>query len=178
MNKLNNLNVLLWFTAITLITLSCNENANKVTVEKAQVEQQYLTVKEITERGDELANKTVHVQGIIEHVCKHTWRRFKVVDNGGTTELKVELDENFATIDASLVGNTVKVSGKLVPFHLNAEKVLEWQKKMQENHKGEEHTAHYKEEQAMIQNIYNQITDGTIAHYTMYSIMAEKYTLD
>jgi hypothetical protein len=43
---------------------------------------------------------------------------------------------------------------------MDAEEVKEWEKKMRENHKGEEDTEHFKEEIAFIQDIYRQISSG------------------
>ena len=61
---------------------------------------------------------------------------------------------------------------------MDAEEVKEWEKKMRENHKGEEDTEHFKEEIAFIQDIYRQISSGKISYYTNYSIEAERYELE
>lgn len=167
-------------TSFLLLVWSCNQAPVKQVEKKMEKSKTiaYASVQEIINQGDKLANKTVHVQGIIEHVCKHGWRRFKIIDNGGVTELKIELDEKFAVVDPSIVGSHVKATGKLIPIHMDAENVLEWKKKMQDNHKGEENTKHYKEELALIQGIYKQIMDGEITHYTTYSIEADEYILE
>lgn len=135
-------------------------------------------VDEIFTQGDQLADAEVHVEGVIEHVCHHTWKRFKIVDEDhGHFELKIELGENFDTVNNSIIGEKVKVIGKLVPMKMDAEMVKTWEAKMRENHKGEEDTEHFKEEMAMIQGIHEQIVSGEIEHFTMYSIAATAYEL-
>ncbi|MDD4713138.1 MAG: hypothetical protein PHP34_07405 [Bacteroidales bacterium] len=159
---------------------ACNQTGNKqggATEETGQAIV-YLSVADVFEQGESLANKTVSVEGIVEHVCKHTWKRFKIVDEGGRQDLKIELGDQFPSIDASILGKKAKVTGTLVPVVMDEEMVRQWEEKMKENHKGEENTDHYKEELAFIQNIHQQLTNGDIRYYTHYTLEANQYELE
>jgi hypothetical protein len=162
-----------------------NETTENPTIEKTELAKipndeniKWQGVDEIFTEGEELADAVVHVEGVIEHVCHHTWKRFKIVDEDhGHFELKIELGDDFDTVNNSIIGEKVKVIGTLVPMEMDAEMVKKWEAKMRENHKGEEDTEHFKEEMAMIQGIHEQIMSGEIEHFTMYSITASAYEL-
>jgi hypothetical protein len=177
MNKLFSIIVA---AAVLLSVNACNQSNNK---QNNQTENQektisYLTVDDVFAKGETLSGKTVHVEGIIEHVCKHTWKRFKIISNNENQFVKIELGDKFPTVDASITGKKAKVTGKIIPIKMDAKMVKEWEEKMRENHKGEEDTEHFKEEITFIMDIHQQITSGKIPHYTNYTIEAEKYELE
>jgi hypothetical protein len=167
MNKIFSIIVV---AAVLLSVNACKQTNNKQTEnrENTEVSINYLTVDEVFANGETLFDKTVHVEGLIEHVCKHSHKRFRIIGE----------NENLSTVDPSIVGQKAKVTGKLKPVIMDAEEVKEWEKKMRENHKGEEDTEHFKEEIAFIQDIYRQISSGKISYYTNYSIEAERYELE
>jgi len=177
MNKLFSIIVV---AAVLLSVNACNQANNK---QNNQAENQektidYITVDEVFAKGETFSGKTVHVEGIIEHVCKHTWKRFKIIGKNENQFIKIELGDNFPTVDASITGINTKVTGKLIPIKMDAKMVKEWEEKMRENHKGEEDMEHFKEEIAFIRDIHQQIISGEIPYYTNYSIEAESYELE
>ena len=167
-------------TALLFSVNACNRTGDKQSssTEEAAPTIGYLSVTDIFEQGESLANKTVLVEGIVEHVCKHTWKRFKIVDEGGKQDLKIELGDQFPSIDASILGKKAKVTGTLVPVVMDEELVKQWEEKMKESHKGEENSDHYKEELAFIQNIHQQLTNGDIQYYINYTLEADRYELE
>lgn len=168
------------FAAVLIFTNACNETKQKNENQTDTVENStnYLSVDDVFAQGDSLANKTIHVEGIIEHVCKHTWKRFNIIGENENQFIKIELGDNFQTIDASILGKTAKVTGKLIPIKMDEKAMLKWEERTKQNHKGEENTEHYKEELTFIQNIHQQIKSGEIPYYTNYSIEAESYELE
>jgi hypothetical protein len=138
----------------------------------------YETVESLLEKAEGLSGKTVNVSGVIDHVCKHGGKRFKILSSDGAIELKIELGEKFNEVHASVVGNTAKVTGVLTPIKYDAKMVKAWEEKMKDGHKGEENTKHYKEELSEIQEIHRRIVDGEIPFYTMFSVQADKYELE
>jgi hypothetical protein len=129
-------------------------------------------------QGDSLANKTVYVEGVVEHVCQHSQKRFRIVGKNENLFIRIELGDEFETVDPAIVGSKAKVIGSLIPIIMDEQAVKQWEEKMKQNHKGEEDTDHYKEELAFIQNVYQQIISGEISHYTNYRIKAESYELE
>lgn len=172
----------LFMVCVLASAFSCKQekksSGQQEAVQIKSVEINYLTVDELIASGENLAGKTIYVQGIIEHVCEHTWKRFKIINPGGKNELKIELGENSKPVDISIEGNTVKVTGKLVATDMGPDQVKQWEQKMRTNHKGEEDTGHFKEEVAKIQSIYKKIVDGEIPCFTMYTVDCEEYEFE
>ncbi len=166
--------------AVLLSVNACKQTSNKQAenAENTETTINYITVDEVFAQGEALADQTVHVEGMIEHVCKHSQKRFRIIGENENLFIRVELGGNLSTVDPSITGKNAKVTGKLKPIIMDAEKVKEWENKMRENHKGEEDTEHFKEELAYIQDVYQQILDGKITHHTNYSIVAESYVLE
>lgn len=177
MNKIISIFV---FAAVLIFTNACNETKQKNENQTDTVENStnYLSVDDVFAQGDSLANKIINVEGVIEHVCKHTWKRFKIIGSNENQFIKIELGDKFPTVDASIMGKKVKVTGKLIPIKMDETAMMKWEETMKQNHKGEENTEHYKEELAFIQNIHQQIKSGVIPYYTNYSIEAESYELE
>lgn len=165
---------------VLLFLNACNQTNNE---QKNQIENQektssYLTVDDVFVNGDSLAGKTINVTGVIEDICKHTFKKFKIIGKYKHHFIKILLGNKFSSVDESIIGKKVKVTGKLIPIKMNANMVKEWEERMREKHKGEEDTQHFKEEITFIQNIYQQITSGKIPYYTQYTIEAEEYELE
>lgn len=171
------------FTIVLLSLNACNQrnsdqNNKTDKTEKSTKKTTYLSVDYIFEHAKELSGKTVYVSGIIDHVCRHGGKRFKILSSDGSQELKIELGENFDIMDASLAGYLAKVIGKLTPTKMNAELVKGLEQKIRNNHKGEENTEHFKQEIKEIQEIYRQLVAGEIPFYITYSIITDSYELE
>lgn len=167
--------------AIALSVMICSCNQQKTQKNKAVQKSEtvkYVTVEDLLQQADSLSDKTINVMGIIDHVCRHGGKRFKIISTDGSQELKIEFGENFDVLDANVVGSIAKVTGKLIPVEMNAQMVKAWEDKVKENHAGEENTEHYKQEIAEIQEIYRQIVSSEILFFTAYSIIADCYELE
>jgi hypothetical protein len=170
---------------ITLLAFSfgCNQTTGKKSVQQAKTvnceaeEPVFQNVESLLQKADSLLGKTVHVSGLIEHVCKHGGKRFKILSTDGSIELKIELGEEFGAVREDIVGNRVMVTGTLKSSEMDAKMVKAWEKKMKMNHAGEEDTEHYKQELAEIQEIHQKVISGQIPFYTMYSLQAKEYKL-
>ena len=177
MNKIISIVLLI---AVMFFSNACKETKQKDENQTDIVETEinYLSVDDVFAQGDFLANKTIQVKGIVEHVCQHSQKRFRIIGKDENLFIRIELGNDFKAVDPSIVGKNAKVTGKLIPIIMDAQAVLEWEEKMKRNHKGEEDTEHYKEELAFIQSIYQRIVSGEIPYYTNYRIEAESYELE
>ncbi len=176
MNKIISIFV---FAVMLLSVTACNQNSKQNNkTEKSEKIASYLSVDDLLQQAEELSGKTIHVSGIIDHVCRHGGKRFKILNTDGSQELKIELGEEFDIMDASVAGSLAKVIGKLTPVKMNAELVKAWEEKVRDSHKGEENTEHFKQEIKEIQEIHRQIVAGEIPFYITYSIFADSYELE
>lgn len=175
--------IILFVFILSLFMASCqqenktanNDNANLKNKTERTI---YLSVNQLYGMVDSLAGKIVNVSGMIEHVCKHGGKRFKIIGTEGFQELKIELGSKFSPFEPTAVGSTAKIVGLLTPNEMNAEMVKEWEEKMKKNHEGEEGSTHFKEELAYIQSIHKKIKDGEIPFYTAYSVIAKKIEIE
>lgn len=171
------------FIALSLLILlitACNSNTKKNTNEpEAAVVAgpNYISVDSLFANSGALAGKTIEIQGLVDHVCRHSGKRFKLVGNIVGNEIKIELGEQFPVVEQSITGKTAFVRGKLVGEPYNAQQVKEWIEHVKTNHKGEENTDHYKAEIAGLETILAKIESGEIPFYTVYNIDAEKYEI-
>jgi hypothetical protein len=69
------------------------------------------TVCEIRAGADTLAGETVHVKGIVDHVCKHSNKRFKLADTTRGAEMKVELAREMDPADRTRIGRAAAARG-------------------------------------------------------------------
>jgi hypothetical protein len=164
--------------SIFFLAIACNQANKSNRILQTDNPVTYLSVDEVYASGDSMANNTILVKGTIEHVCHNTWKRFKIIGDNENHFIKVELGDKFPSVDASILGKEVNVTGKLLSVRMDDKMVLMWETQMKGNHKGEEDTEHYKEELAYIQKVYRQITTGEIPYYTTYTVEAESYELE
>ncbi len=182
MERLKTTFILLLFLPFLLACTQPKNNKDKQQSQSSAVSAQekeivYKTVEEIMNNAEALSDKTVHVSGTIEHVCKHGGKRFKIQSADGKHDLKIELGEDLGIVEQTAVGSEAKVSGILKAKKMTAEMVDEWEKKAKKNHENEEEMEHFKKEIAQIQNIKKQIQDGKIPFYVTYSVQAKKYEI-
>ncbi len=152
-----------------------SETTTPTTTEAAKVN--YISVDSLFSVAENSIGEPIAVQGLVEHVCKHSGKRFKIISPNSNREIRIELGENFENVEPSIVGQTAYITGKLVGVPYDAKMVEEWIVKVRENHKGEENTDHFKEEIAEIESILAKIKSGEIPHYITYHIEAEKYVI-
>lgn len=148
-------------------------NAEKRTADKSTIE--YLSVDEVFSRGNKLKNKQVFVKGEIEHVCKHSGKRFRIKGRLGN-ELKIELSNDVEPLNSSVIGRTVEVIGKLIPMDMSLKDMNNWKKRAMENHKGEENTLHYKDEISTIDSIIKVLEIGKTPYYRNYYVKCKSFT--
>lgn len=177
-------NLKLIIAALMLVAFmgACNQATKKTEKsslkESVKTEITYLSVEKILQNADTLSEKNVNLTGVIDHVCKHGGKRFKMLSSDGSKTIKVELGDNFKPADPSIAGKTVKVTGKLVPRNMDADMVKKWMEKETANHPDEVGTEAFKQEMATLQDIVDQIESGKIPYYTTYSVEAEKYEVE
>ncbi len=172
-------NIFLIVAIVGIIVSACSQKSNNSTSnsKKDVQSQEYYTVDEVLEKSEDLAGKVVYVKGIVDHVCKHGGKRFKILSEEGNYEFKISLGEEFDPAEETIVGQVAYVTGKLIAQEMNAEMVKVWEQKIRENHKGEEETDHFKEEIKFVQTVHEQIISGKIPCYLAYYIEAESYSV-
>jgi hypothetical protein len=169
----------LLFAGILLLTAACNQKNNDAEKENLSVsklnDKTVYTVSEFFNIADSLAEDTVLVEGIVEHLCRHSDKRFKMISSDGKSEIRVETNENLSRPEPSDIGKKIVVKGKPVPLKFDLEAVDKWEQNTINNHVGEQDTEDYKKEIKAIREIKEKILSGQIPYYTNYSLEAFSY---
>ncbi len=166
------INVVLLITTLVL-SFSCKQNTKNPTPEQT-ANITYITVEDVLQNANGLLKDTVYVSGIIDHVCKHGNKRFKILSSNGNQDIKIELGESFEMPNPDIAGKTAKIVGILVPYNMDADMLKAMINKEREEHKEEGENAHL----SKLQEILEQIKAGEILYYTTYSVQAIKYELE
>jgi hypothetical protein len=157
--------------AVILLSVSCSN------MEKQDKSEAFLTLDKLYEQSDSLSEKTVRIQGQVDHVCRSTQHRFKIL-GPNHTEIRVEIDPEAEGLDSTIIGKTAFVSGKLVPVPMDSSRVRAWEKHVLVNHAHELESEHVKHELEEIRSILAKIESGEIPHHTTYYLEAVKYEFE
>ena len=163
------------------LLISCKQSATKdnngssTANEQQSGETVVYKVEDLLKEADQLTGKTVQVQGQVCHVCKHSDRRFKITGLNGTPEIRIDINPKLQGVDQDILGKIAVVKGKIVCENLNVQQIKALEDKIRTNHKGEEHTAHFKEEIAAIDSIRLKVESGEMPYYATYHIEAEGF---
>ncbi len=181
MKKLLNLLAVL---ALVVVISSCNdkktEEAPTTETEQTEVKDtKVYSIRDIYNSTGELEDQTITVSGKIEHICRHSKKRLKIIDPNGKFEMKVELGEDMPPVDTTVVmsGKYILVKGTLLPNRMNLEEVKKWKEMVKEHHAGMEEEDHYKEEIAYLDGIIARLEAGEIENYVLYGFAAVEYTI-
>ncbi len=157
---------------------ACNQATKKSTssTESTTIKSEvfYLPLEKVLANADSLSGKTVNVVGVVDHVCKHGNKRFKILSSDGSQEMKIELGESFDMPNPEIAGKTAKVIGTLTPFKMDEEMLRAFINKEREEHKDEGENPQLKK----MEDILTQVESGKIPYFVTYTVTADKYELE
>lgn len=159
---------------LIFVTAACNKKQTESQNIRADNEQ-ILSVKEFVTKAENFSNKTVLIEGIIEHLCRHSDKRFKIIDPDGECELKVESCDALDRPEQSDIGKIIIIKAKAIPVEMDIPALDKWENSIRKNHAGEENTEHFKEEIALVKQAKEKILNGETTHYTSYYAEAIGY---
>lgn len=106
---------------------SCqNKNKNKNT-EDQQTETATLSVDELLDKAESLTDKTVTVEGVCTHICKHGGRKIFLMGSDDTKNIRIESTEQTGAFKQECVNSMVSVTGKLVEKRIDEDYLTKWE---------------------------------------------------
>lgn len=98
-----------------LLMLACGQQANKQAVKTVETEKSVvvLTIDEVLEQANELADKEVIVKGTVMHVCKHGGGRCFLMGSNEDVTIRVEAGEKIGAFEQELMGSDLQIVGVL-----------------------------------------------------------------
>lgn len=100
-----------------------------------------MSVDEVVNNIDAYVSKDVHIKGTVEHVCKHGGKRLHLMNNDGSSKIRVESGDAITQFDRELEGEEINVKGtvkKLVIDEAYLDRREDALKKEDEKHEHEE----------------------------------------
>lgn len=113
----------------TLLFVACNGNSSKkaATGQSAPTEQaDVLEIDELLASADSLAGKTVTIEGVCTHTCKHGARKIFLMGSDDTQIIRVESGE-LGSFDPQCVNRIVRVTGTLDEQRVDEAYLMAWE---------------------------------------------------
>lgn len=101
------------FAVVALMMFACGQQTKKQDDKKAVVEptEVVLSVDELLEKADELADTEVIVKGTVMHVCKHGGGRCFLMGSTEDITIRVEAGEKIGAFDQEQMGSDLEIVG-------------------------------------------------------------------
>lgn len=152
---------------IVLLFVGCGKtNKNQQKVEEQPVEVVVLTVDELYEKADVLADKEVIVKGTVMHVCKHGGARCFLMGSNEDMNIRVEAGEKIGAFSQEQMGSDVEIAGVLKIVETEADA----------HNPGKEHGEgeHAEDEDAETEHAHKVIAEAQEASEVVYFIEGVK----
>ena len=150
--------------ALALLS-SCGGKTKTTGAEAAGTEQTAEGVYEIDDilaEADESVGKTVTVEGVCSHICKHAGAKIFLMGSDDTKTLRIEAGEKIGGFKPECVNSIVRVSGKLMEQRIDEDYLTQWEEQVKsqtaEQH-GDEEAGCAAEQKAQGETVVNSVAE-------------------
>ena len=154
---------------MALAVISCKTDDKKVqdtnkTSETAEIP--FLALGEFDAKAGEFVNKQVKVQGIVDHVCKHSGKKILLVSDEGNIHITSE--ERF---DATLTGSEIAFNGIVVEERIDESYCLKMEEDNIKSHsEGASNKEQFEAKKKHIQTYRDQMKAEKTDHISLYTL--------
>lgn len=117
---------------LTFAFAGCNAKSRQDVSEESQ-KSSFSQVDDILAKADSLAGKTVSVEGVCTHICKHGGGKIFLMGSDDTRIIRIEAGEKIGSFKPETVNSIVQVSGILVEDRIDENYLSEWEQKLKDN---------------------------------------------
>ena len=155
---------------ITVFFLSCSQNQSTDTEEVA-VEQAAVSIPTINMASFDLdagkyVGSEIEISGIVDHVCKHSGKKLKLVTDGASVHVESE-----TRFDDTLVGNEIKLNGIVRELRIDESYCLQMEDDNTKKHKeGETNDEDFNYKQELIQSYRDSMNVAEVDHLSFYTL--------
>jgi len=157
---------------ITLIIglISCNP------AEKEQVDENLagvvvgetptLTIDDFDLLAGKYVDQEIAISGIVDHVCKHSGKKLKLVTDGGSVHVDAE-----TRFDDELVGNHILLTGIVREMRVDESYCLQMEDDNIKKHKeGESNEEQFNHQKTMIKDYRDSMAVAGVDHLSFYTL--------
>lgn len=169
---------------IFLFVISCSQN-NDTTKPIEQIPA--LTVLNFEQEAPKFIEKTIFIEGIVSHTCKHGGKRMFLIDQNDSLRVEITAGKNIEKFGEELVGSTVIVEGIIKEERVDEKFLSDWENEVlnsdEEKHEGKKlHTGEEGHENEDIQrklrkinNLREELRASGKKYLSFFSVEATKF---
>ncbi|MCX7736300.1 MAG: hypothetical protein N2319_06265 [Candidatus Kapabacteria bacterium] len=170
--------------AITIFLFSCSKNEEAI---KEPEKIPNLTVLNFEQEAPKYVGKTIKLEGIVSHTCKHGGKRMFLIDKNDSLRVEITAGKNVEKFGEELVGSTVVVEGIVKEERVDEKFLADWENEVlnpdEEKHEGKKiHTGeegHDKEDTQRklrkINNLREELRASGKKYLSFFSVEANKF---
>jgi hypothetical protein len=121
----------MFFAALSLLLVSCGTQPDQ-SKQADTAGMTVLTVANFDTLAGEFVGKEIQIEGLVDHVCRHSGKRMFLVQTEGEGRVKVVTGETISSFDVALEGNEVIVKGIVDEWRVDEQYLAEWEKELKD----------------------------------------------
>ena len=114
----------------SLAFMGCNKQKQDQTAPAETETPAYMEVDALLASADSLIGKTVSVQGICTHLCKHGAKKAFLMGSDDTKVIRAEANEEMGAFAQECVNSIVTVTGQLVEDRIDEAYLQNWEERL------------------------------------------------
>ncbi|MBP6977310.1 MAG: hypothetical protein PHD61_01270 [Bacteroidales bacterium] len=127
---------LFFFIAFSLMLASCGTRSGQEQ-QNENTGTPVLTVANFDSLAGQYIGKEIQIEGLVDHVCRHSGKRMFLVQPDGAGRVKVVTGENISVFDVALEGTDVIVRGIVDELKVDEQYLAEWEKELKDQEAAE-----------------------------------------
>ena len=124
------LSLVLFAALFTLVFVGCNKQKQDQTATEETEAPAYMEVDALLTSADSLIGKTVTVQGVCTHLCKHGAKKAFLMGSDDTKVIRAEASEEMGPFAQECVNSIVTVTGQLVEDRIDEVYLQNWEEQL------------------------------------------------
>ena len=124
------LSLVLFAALFTLAFVGCNKQKQDQAATAETEAPAYMEVDALLASADSLIGKTVTVQGVCTHLCKHGAKKAFLMGSDDTKVIRAEASEEMGAFAQECVNSIVTVTGQLVEDRIDEAYLQNWEEQL------------------------------------------------
>ena len=155
------------FVFLVTITVACQDSAKNTEVQQAATNKiPVLTIDSFDLEAGNYVNQEVAIAGIVDHVCKHSGKKLKLVTDGGSVHVDSE-----TRFDDALVGNQIQLKGIVRELRIDESYCLQMEEDNIKKHReGTSNDEQYGHQQNQIKQYRDSMAVAGVDHLSYYTL--------
>jgi hypothetical protein len=155
--------------AIASMFLSCSQNQTnqeEVSTDVAEIAIPQIDLASFDVDAGQFVNSEISVSGIVDHVCKHSGKKLKLVTDGASVHVESEV-----RFEDTLIGSKINLKGIVRELRVDESYCLQMEEDNISKHKeGETNKEDYTLKQELIQSYRDSMAVAQVDHLSYYTL--------